>query len=341
MTDVIAPPRNILVVLGAEADGAALEAAIALADHHAAVLEILTCVQPPHDLGFLAKLAGRSPEGMLDDLRERRREEIAQLLAEKAPQRSLPVNLRTGKPFVEVIRFVLASSVDFVIKTAEPLGSVRRFLFGSTDQHLLRKCPCPVWLVGPNGQSKPRTVLAAIDLDEEDAAEPETLASLNRRVIAAALNLAGPGEAEVFVLHSWDAVAEGLAWAFSTTGEAQSAAERYTREIREKRRRAMDLLLAEFAPSEAAPQGRKIIPRLVKGSPERMIAEQVGKLAADVLVMGTVARTGLEGVIIGNTAENIINSVECPVLAVKPDGFESPISLDGQTDRRQTGPSAH
>jgi nucleotide-binding universal stress UspA family protein len=41
--------------------------------------------------------------------------------------------------------------------------------------------------------------------------------------------------------------------------------------------------------------------------------------------MGTVARTGLSGVFIGNTAENIINSLECPVLAVKPEGFVSPL----------------
>ncbi len=41
--------------------------------------------------------------------------------------------------------------------------------------------------------------------------------------------------------------------------------------------------------------------------------------------MGTVARTGLSGVFIDNTAENIINTLECPVLAVNPYGFMSPL----------------
>lgn len=41
--------------------------------------------------------------------------------------------------------------------------------------------------------------------------------------------------------------------------------------------------------------------------------------------METVARTGLSGVFIGNTAGNIINTLERPVLAVKPDGFISPL----------------
>ncbi|KPP87587.1 universal stress protein [Erythrobacter sp. HL-111] len=324
MTDVTIPPRRILVVMGEGGGAAALETAIALADHHAAEIEIFTCVQPPHDLQLLAKLAGRQADELLDELKDRRQSEIAGLLAQMGLTRSLKIHLRTGKPFIEVIRFVLASDIDFVVKTAEPLSSVQRFLFGSTDQHLLRKCPCPVWLVAPDANPLPRTVLAAVDLDEENAAEPETLASLNRRVIGMALHVAGPANAEVFVLHGWDAIGEGLVWAFSTTG--QSAADRYTREIREKRRRAMDLLLEEIAAEGSVQGADRIVPRLVKGPPEQVIAEQSRKLGAEVLVMGTVARTGLEGVIIGNTAENIINSIECPVLAVKPDGFVSPIA---------------
>jgi nucleotide-binding universal stress UspA family protein len=66
----------------------------------------------------------------------------------------------------------------------------------------------------------------------------------------------------------------------------------------------------------------------VRGPPEQVIQDQCRQLGTDVLVMGTTARTGLSGVIIGNTAENIINSLECPVVAVKPEGFISPISID-------------
>jgi len=41
--------------------------------------------------------------------------------------------------------------------------------------------------------------------------------------------------------------------------------------------------------------------------------------------MGTVARTGLPGLLIGNTAEKILNRVTASVLAVKPEGFVSPL----------------
>jgi nucleotide-binding universal stress UspA family protein len=48
----------------------------------------------------------------------------------------------------------------------------------------------------------------------------------------------------------------------------------------------------------------------------------------DLIVMGTVARTGLGGLLIGNTAESVLQRVDCSVLAVKPEGFVSPVRLE-------------
>ena len=45
------------------------------------------------------------------------------------------------------------------------------------------------------------------------------------------------------------------------------------------------------------------------------------------MVMGTVCRTGVAGFFIGNTAENVLHQVNCSVLAVKPQGFVSPVKL--------------
>ena len=43
--------------------------------------------------------------------------------------------------------------------------------------------------------------------------------------------------------------------------------------------------------------------------------------------MGTVARTGIPGLLIGNTAESVLSQVGCSVIAVKPDGFVSPVAV--------------
>jgi nucleotide-binding universal stress UspA family protein len=43
--------------------------------------------------------------------------------------------------------------------------------------------------------------------------------------------------------------------------------------------------------------------------------------------MGTVARTGISGFLMGNTAETILNQIDCSVLAIKPPDFQTPVTL--------------
>jgi universal stress protein E len=56
------------------------------------------------------------------------------------------------------------------------------------------------------------------------------------------------------------------------------------------------------------------------------IVKSVKKNNIDLLIMGTLCRTGIEGFFIGNTAEKILNEVSCSLLALKPQGFKSPVS---------------
>jgi nucleotide-binding universal stress UspA family protein len=67
---------------------------------------------------------------------------------------------------------------------------------------------------------------------------------------------------------------------------------------------------------------------LLKGDPADVIADFAKTGRVDLIVMGTVARTGIPGLVIGNTAEAILQRVDCSVLAVKPVGFVSPVGLD-------------
>ncbi len=43
--------------------------------------------------------------------------------------------------------------------------------------------------------------------------------------------------------------------------------------------------------------------------------------------MRTVGRIGIPGLLIGNTAEEVFQTTNCSVLAVKPEGFQSPVEL--------------
>jgi len=322
MTTDIGKPRRILAVADTGDTQIALETALDLADRHGATLDVLACVAPPNDLAILSRLADVDPERLVEDAVERTRKAALDKLAEIAADRPFDLSVSVGKTYLEIIRHVARTGCDFVIKTAEPLSGMDRFLFASTDQHLLRKCPCPVWLQTPGGSRRPRRILAAVDLDVSDADEPETLIALNRRVVDTACIIAGTPDAEVMVLHAWDVVGEGMIWAFSGGSDARLSADRYVNEVLAARHQAMDRFLADRA---GISPGARLVPQLARGAPDTVIHEQSRAIGADVVVMGTVARTGLRGVFIGNTAENIINSLECPVLAVKPDGFVSPL----------------
>jgi nucleotide-binding universal stress UspA family protein len=64
---------------------------------------------------------------------------------------------------------------------------------------------------------------------------------------------------------------------------------------------------------------------MVSGAPSVVLPRLVNQFDIGLIVMGTVGRTGLRGLIMGNTAETILRSVRCSVLAVKPEGFVTPV----------------
>jgi nucleotide-binding universal stress UspA family protein len=67
---------------------------------------------------------------------------------------------------------------------------------------------------------------------------------------------------------------------------------------------------------------------LAPGNPGLLIPDIGREIGAELIVIGTVGRTGIAGLLIGNTAESIISEVECPVLAIKPEGFETPVKVE-------------
>ena len=223
---------------------------------------------------------------------------------------------------------MLRGGHDLLMKEAEPNESV---LFGSTDMHLLRCCPCPLWLFKPEHAGRAfAQVLAAVDPapppDEADLLHLKTeLApkdeSLDAKILELAGSLADKEGAELHVVHAWSAPGEGL-----VRGDlmlAQEQVERYVEDSRAEARKALDHLLAKF-PDQP---GRRFV-HLLKGDPADVIADFAKTGRVDLIVMGTVARTGIPGLLIGNTAETILQRVDCSVLAVKPDGFVSPVGLD-------------
>lgn len=76
-------------------------------------------------------------------------------------------------------------------------------------------------------------------------------------------------------------------------------------------------LVALQARAKAA--GQPITTRIEVGIPSQVLQTVAQTIGADLLVVGTHGRTGLDHVLIGSTAERIVRVSPCPVLAVKAD----------------------
>jgi universal stress protein E len=223
------------------------------------------------------------------------------------------ISVRIGKTSVEIIRQVLLHRHDLVIKTARGKTDGRRISFGSTAMHLIRKCPCSVWLVAPGTKPPPKRILAAINPIGADRA------SMARKLLTQAASLAERFDAELQVLHSWNPHVESLL-------ESKIASDVVTRHIESNHVGARNSLAQMLDEAELSLLDRQV--HLVLGNAVDAIASVTVDQRIDMIVMGSVGRSYRDGQLIGSVAEELLTRVDCSVFCVKPDGFESPIRLD-------------
>lgn len=305
--------RNILLVSEGGGGGTrkALANAAALARRNGGRLTVLGIAEPLP--GYFRRLLGGA-EG--EDPEARALAEVRrhlELAVEPCRDEALPIEVDavTGTAFLEVVHRVLRHGHDLVI--AHATGGVRGW-FGSTATHLLRKCPCPVWIVRPEPVDRYESILAAVDCDPSGD-RPE---GLNRRILEIATSLARQQEAALHVMTAWSFPAASVLR--SRYGLSPEEYERIEGEARAVHAAELERLLGKVDV-----EGLDLTRHLVPGSPAVRIPELAEEIDAGLLVMGTVGRVGILGFLIGNTAETVLAAVDRPVIAVKPEGFVTPL----------------
>ena len=224
---------------------------------------------------------------------------------------AIDVAVRTGTPSAEIIRAVVGEDHDLVIKSARGHSEGALSLFGNTAIQLIRKCPCPVWVLGPVPMARRPKVLAAIDPGWDGDA---VSSALSQKVLAHATGLATQIGGDMHVLHAWGITNEHLLRRYVSASELQ----RFSAEEKAAAHRRIMFQLLSFG--TLLPPNRI---QLVKGHPDIVIPAVANRDNFDVLVMGSVGRSGLAGLLIGEMAEEMLARTNCSVLTVKPDGFET------------------
>jgi nucleotide-binding universal stress UspA family protein len=226
---------------------------------------------------------------------------------------SIYTKVVTGIAFIEVVRAVQRNGHDLVMKVAQQDSGLAAALFGSTDMHLLRKCPCPVWIDRPASRPAYLRILAAVDPFDDESG------SLQRLILDLATSLAEREHATLDVIHAWELPGESML----ANGRGRIPASELERLLDRKEtahHQALDDLLQPYGLNTSADNIH-----LVKGRPAQTVSGFATTREIDLIVMGSLGRTGVAGLFIGNTAENVLRETQTSVLTVKPDGFVSPV----------------
>jgi universal stress protein E len=311
--------KNILLFADPSTDVAVSSRwALTLAKQNHARLTVLDVVSPlPRDLQRAITIM--TPKELQDIVIKDRLSQLEKL-AKQARKKGIRVSTKVlvGTPFLEIIREVLHNHCDLVIKSAESKTTARQLLFGSTDLHLMRKCPCPVWVIKSSKRKLNARILAAVDPDPSNPEANE----LNALIMDLAISLAKQEGSELHIVYAWKMYVKESYLNFPGSLKPQDAA-KMVREERNLHIGRLDELLSNY---DLETIDHYV--HLLKGDAGQVISQLADKKRVELLIMGTVARTGIPGFLIGNTAEEVLRKVNCSVLSVKPEGFITPVKRD-------------
>lgn len=252
---------------------------------------------------------------LIDDLKQRLAEFAARLHI------SPEIALFSGRVADQIIKAAVLHNADLVVKAADRRALEPSPLFGAVEKQLIRKCPVPVWVVRPETPVPPQSLVVAVDRTQVKSGTDELAASLLDNAVAFALRF---GVKRVQLLHICSVVGASFL-ASPRSFWSPEEVEEYVEEWRSQAQNWLDEFQAK-SEQHYRQTGLAFSQRLVTGDARNDLAPAVKDLDADILFIGSANRGGVPGLLIGNTAESVIDHVACSVYVVKPKGFVSVIS---------------
>ncbi|WP_337660206.1 universal stress protein [Anderseniella sp. Alg231-50] len=305
-----------------------LQLALNIAGNSDGKVDLLTVLEPPA-VTFASNISLLLQSRWVKESEE----QLQQLAGTASPEGSLNTKVIEGRPHIQVVREVLRHDYDLVIKPIGPSGFLDK-LFGRLDMRLLRSCPCPVWLSKGETYGAFDNVLAAVDADVDTSldylgGEPPAKDALNRQILELAFSLCADNSARLHVGHAWYPPFLSP-YSRARANVPQDEIDAYVTTVKRTHTGWLKRLMNDAAgwAGEGVADSVHLKTHLPQGDPETEIPKLVSDVQADLVIMGTVARTGVSGLVMGNTAETILDQISCSVLAVKPSGFVSGVTLD-------------
>jgi universal stress protein E len=216
-------------------------------------------------------------------------------------------------PHDAIVRRARLINADLVVARRNSRRRAIPGLFRGTDWELLRRSPAPVLLVRESGAYRHPNVLAAVDPSHAHSKPLQ----LDEEILSAGMQLTKALKGKLYAVHAYAPVVVGSAAASISA----TAAARLERSAAADAGREFDRLSA----STGIPKTRRY---LVGNFPASAINEVARRVHAHIVVVGAVSRSGVKGLIIGNTAEGLMEELPCDLLVLKPAQFVCPVSSE-------------
>ena len=271
--------------------------AITLAKSSGAELAIAHCVE-------IASFAYGLPEGggpaVIDQLEAAgkiRLGELVDLLAKRHDKVS--GHLLTGSPWRSLLEVAKETEAELIVQGTRGLTGLPHVVLGSTAQRVLQHAECPVLTVPSIGTFTPpppiRTVVIGTDFSEPARRATERAIEL----------LSDEGTRRLILVNTY---ATPLVW---TSYGGIPTANQYLDEFKQNAEEQLATAAAAIG------GGIEVETVAIEGYPSHAIVEQGQKHEADLIALGTHGRSGLPHLVLGSTAERVVQTADRPVLTVR------------------------
>ncbi|MEM0909332.1 MAG: universal stress protein UspE [Pseudomonadota bacterium] len=207
------------------------------------------------------------------------------------------------KLHIGIIESATAVGADLIVKSCKAHDKFGHKLFTPSDWHLLRESPINVLMVKTHYWPDHGKIVSALSVDANDNEHQR----LNMYITKSSQSIANALNAELHFANTYVGAPVHIA-----VEVPSFSADEYNKDIKEKHFN----VLKETATSLNLTEDRLHVD---EGLPEDVIPELCEKLDAELLVVGSVGRTGLSAAFLGNTAEHIIDKIDCDTLVIKAD----------------------
>ena len=301
--------NNILVVLNPENDKQyALARAVRLVKEQKSEVPVkITVFLAAYDLSYeiSALLSAEEREEMHRGVIAQRQKEIQPYLEKYADPmiEFRPIVVWSSNEAEAISTEVEKNNYDLVVKYTKEEESLTSLIFTPMDWQLLRKCPTPMLVVRDGDWKHQRRILVAVNVSgDEDYHE-----ALNKSLVSLSIDLADNLErGNIHLVSAYPPTPINMAIDLPEFHTSE-----YTNGIRGQYLINMKALRQTFGIDEDHTHVRE-------GFPEDVIPDVARELEAELVVLGTLGRTGLSAALLGNTAEHVISKLSCNLLAIKP-----------------------